>query len=128
MKADPRQHLGTPTPTDAITGLPKKESETLLEFAERHGWEARSFHNGDDFIEDWRLVNGTKVADLKFWKSPRGSGHGQLTRASLHAVDIPMTDSVNLVRARIEAFLAGVDCICPWGKPQVACKIHGDLA
>ena len=135
--SDPRAKLGVPAPTDPITGLPKEEkSETIIDFAERHGWSARHYAGG--YYNDWRLVKGTtQIVDLHLWPSSRGRAKGSIAIARANGFDIRhngMTDHER--RRRVEAFLAGTPCICKrahpdsveygFEDPDPLCAIHGN--
>lgn len=130
--SDVRHKTGAPTPTDPITGLPKAEKETIIAFAQRHGWDVRVNHK-DEWVEEWRLVKGLDVVDLELRPSKRGSGKGSIATATLKGVQLPQYAGFP-TRERVEKFLTGVPCVCSRHEglysyeeiPNPSCLIHGD--
>lgn len=118
--------------TDPVTGEAKRDEETIIAFAQRHGWEVRIGFK-DEWVEEWRLVKDLSVVDLDLYPSRRGSARGSIMTATIKGVQLPQYGGFP-TRERVERFLTGVPCVCsrhegllPYEEiPDPSCPIHGD--
>lgn len=106
-------------------------NESILAFAERHGWEVG---DGDtsDYFTDVRVSKGSKFVDLVLWPGLRKD----VASARTHTGDVCVQVS-DPVRSRVERFLVGMNCECVInpdsetsayeGKAVSGCPVHGRL-
>ena len=106
-------------------------NESILAFAERHGWEVG---DGDtsDYFTDVRISKGSKFVDLVLWQGLRKDVAQARTHTGTVCVKVP-----DPVRPRIERFIVGVECDCvikaDWlaatseyeSPPAPTCPVHG---
>ena len=105
--------------------------ESILAFAQRHGWEV-SDSDTTDYFTDVRVSKANAFVDLTLWPGLRKDIAAAKTHTGEVAVKVP-----DPVRARVEKFLVGVECRCvpepEWlnatseyeGRPFEGCPVHG---
>ena len=117
---------------DPITGEPKKfrSEESIVEFAERHGWELRRMPDeSEGYLEWWRFRKYIETVDVIFWK---GVFPESFTQATVAHIDLPNRKGFP-IRQRVERALVGMKCTCRYKdgllpyeqNPDPSCVIHG---
>lgn len=106
-------------------------NESILAFAERHGWTVGKGDSSDYFM-DVRVSKGSKFVDLVLWPGPRRD----VASARTHTGDVCVQVS-DPVRSRVERFLVGMECECVInpdsemsvyeGRAVSGCPVHGRL-
>lgn len=116
------------------SGLAQARAESVLAFAERHGW-VKTHEESGDYFHDVTLEKGTRFVRLALWPGVTKSIAFAHTHTGAVSVKVPEP-----VRTRVERFLIGMECECSaepgWihatstyeGRPVKSCPVHGEIA
>jgi hypothetical protein len=130
---DTGRSVGVRTPVHPISGEKRREQESIVAFARRHGWEVTEQKERDDYFTTVYFDRDGKSATLHLYPGRTRDVATARTNNGITTIDIRVHGKE--MRKRIEAFLAGVQCICTdknlfyyENVADSACQIHGRAA